>query len=119
MQRQVHALLIVGFIIASLTLIFVLQNPDYVAINFITWEGETPLALLLVITLASGVIIGLICAIPTLFAKNTQIARQKRENKEIQEQFLEAKTKIESQEKRIKYLESHLNNADFNPTLDS
>lgn len=118
MVRQVYYLLVLALILASLTLIFVLQNPNDVTIRFINWQGQIPLALLLLMTLASGVMIGLICAVPTVFTKNTALSRQKRQNQELNQQLMNCQSHLENQDKRIKYLESHLNSRHFNPSAE-
>jgi uncharacterized integral membrane protein len=59
---------IIVIILVILFLIFVFQNIQTIAVNFLTFEISMPRALLLIITLAVGLLIGIF--MPYEFKKN-------------------------------------------------
>ena len=60
MQRA----LIAFMILAVLTVVFSIQNSVDVQIKFLFWESNLPLALIIVISLALGTILGVLFSIP-------------------------------------------------------
>ncbi|MDB9313680.1 LapA family protein [Spirulina sp. CS-785/01] len=103
-----QSLLVLAFIIAALAIIFALQNPDYITVDFLMWQLEAPLALLLLIILALGVTIALLCALPTYFRKQARLSRQKRQLKEVEHNLSEKDTTIQEKQQRIQYLETKI-----------
>ena len=57
--------LIFGILLLILVVIFTLQNADSVPLKFISWQTEMPVALIIIITLSIGIILGIIFSIPT------------------------------------------------------
>jgi uncharacterized integral membrane protein len=57
--------LIAAFVIALFAVIFALQNTMTVTISLLAWEATGTLSLVLLITLAMGVIIGLLVLAPS------------------------------------------------------
>ncbi len=54
---------IISLLLLILAVICALQNSDVVPLKFLFWDARLPVALLIVITLAVGVILGLIITI--------------------------------------------------------
>ncbi len=71
--------LITAIIIALVTVVFALQNANPVTIKFFVWSvPDTSLSLVLIITLATGLIAGLLFAVPGNYRKNKTISELKR-----------------------------------------
>lgn len=68
--------LILAMIIAVLAVIFALQNSVPIVINFLPWEFQGSLALILLITLVLGVLIGLLVSVPSIFRRSRRISHQ-------------------------------------------
>lgn len=71
-------LLILALAIALLTVLFALQNTAPVAINFFIWQFQDRLALILLITLALGVLVGLLVCTPSIVRRSLTINALKR-----------------------------------------
>lgn len=56
--------LIISIIVAALATVFALSNTDTVAVKFLEWGFSAPLALLIISTLAGGVLVGFLAALP-------------------------------------------------------
>jgi GGDEF domain-containing protein len=82
-------LVILALAIALLAVLFALQNTAPVAISFFAWSAQEPLALVLLITLAAGVIAGLLISVPSLIKRNIKLSHRQRELKEMGWQFEE------------------------------
>ncbi len=56
--------LIFALFLLILVVVFTLQNAGTVPLKFITWEIEMPLALIIIITITIGIILGILFSIP-------------------------------------------------------
>ena len=54
--RQINARMVLGALAAVALIVFIAQNTDDVQVNFLGWEWDLPLFLLLLITIALSVV---------------------------------------------------------------
>jgi GGDEF domain-containing protein/uncharacterized integral membrane protein len=97
-------LVILALAIALLAVLFALQNTAPVAISFFTWSAQEPLALVLLITLAAGVIAGLLISVPSLIKRNIKLSHRRRELEEMGWKFQEKDQEIESVQRKHREL---------------
>ena len=83
MQRS----LIFALILAIIVVIFALQNSDTVTVKLWFWEVQSSVALVMLIILLIGAILGVMFSLPSIFKKNKKI-----EDLEEQIRKLEIKT---------------------------
>ena len=83
MQRS----LIFALILAIIVVIFALQNSDTVTVKLWFWEVQSSVALVMLIILLIGAILGVLFSLPSIFKKNKKI-----EDLEEQIRKLEIKT---------------------------
>lgn len=86
--------LIAAIIVAILGVVFALQNAVPITVSFLTWRFESSLALVLLITLALGILMSLLVSVPSMIRTKKIISGQK---KKIQE--LESSPQRESESK--------------------
>jgi len=70
--------LVFALSIACLAVIFALQNSVPVVVNFLPWEFQGSLALVLLLTLALGVIVGLLVSVPSIIGRSRRISHQQK-----------------------------------------
>ena len=70
--------LIFALAIAFLAILFALQNNSLVTINLFVWQYQESLAIVLLITLAIGAIIGLLVAVPAILRRGWRVSRERR-----------------------------------------
>lgn len=95
-------LLIIGIVIAILAVVFALQNAVPIAVSFLTWRFESSLALVLLITLALGILMSLLVSVPSVIKKMKIISSQKKKIQELGSSLkreTESKTKEETESK--------------------
>ena len=85
MQRS----LIFALILAIIVVIFALQNSDAVTVKLWFWEVQSSVALVMLIILLIGAILGVMFSLPSIFKKNKKI-----EDLEEQIRKLEIKTSL-------------------------
>ncbi len=100
--------LISASIIALLAIVFALQNAVPIEIAFAIWRLEESLALVLLLTLTVGFIVGLLVSMPTITKRQWKISNQKRRIVELEKKLNENVEQISSQRKRINYLERNI-----------
>ncbi|MEE8564243.1 MAG: LapA family protein [Atribacterota bacterium] len=76
--------LIVAIIVAILAVVFALQNAVPIIVSFLTWRFESSLALVLLITVALGVIISLLVSVPSKIKRIKLISSQKKKIQELE-----------------------------------
>ena len=78
-----------ALVVAFLAILFALQNTNLVTIQFFIWNYRQSLALVLLGTLAIGVVIGLLVSFPAILRRGQKFARAQKQadtlNKLIQE----------------------------------
>ena len=76
--------LIVAIIVAILAVVFALQNTVPIIVSFLTWRFESSLALVLLITVALGVIMSLLVSVPSKIKRIKLISSQKKKIQELE-----------------------------------
>ena len=91
----------VGVVLGILLAIFVLQNNVAVAVSFLFWRFESTLALVLLLSLAVGVVTVVLVTIPSNWRRRGTLSRHRKELTEMQ-------TRLEEQKQKIATLEESL-----------
>lgn len=71
--------LLFACILTLLVVIFAVQNADTVSVHFISWELNMSLALLLIITLVIGSLVGLLVATPRILRNKKELSLLKKQ----------------------------------------
>ena len=87
--------LIVALVIAILAVIFALQNSMTITIAFLAWQvNGLPLSLVLLITLAIGVVIGLLVLAPSAIKSSITVSGHRKRISSLEQELEEHKAKI-------------------------
>jgi len=76
--------LILALIIAILAVVFALQNAHPITIQFLFWQIQGSLALVVLLTAALGAVVGLLVSVPNVIRRNRRITHQKHRIEELQ-----------------------------------
>lgn len=90
-MKNLTTILSLIVIIAVFTVVFTIQNADLVDVSFLAWQFETPLALVVIASLALGSLLTLLSTIPGRWKKRTEIATYKHKIKELEATLTETK----------------------------
>ncbi|MEL7522124.1 MAG: LapA family protein [Cyanobacteria bacterium J06553_1] len=90
-------LIVAAIVIAFLAIAFALQNNQLVAINLLIWNYQGSLAIVLLSTLAIGVLIGLLVLLPALIKRGWRVSRAKRQTAELENQLATRSQALETQ----------------------
>jgi len=80
--------LIMSIVIAMIVVVFALQNAVPITVSFLTWKFESSLALLLLITIALGVLMSALVSMPSKIKKMKLISNQKKKIQELENALL-------------------------------
>ena len=83
--------LILGIILGAFTVIFALQNITVITVTFYTWQLEGSLALILLATVAMGIVIALLLVLPETVRSYFKYKNLKKENVRIEEELRKQK----------------------------
>jgi len=81
--------------------LFALQNNNLVTINLLVWRYQQSLALVLLATLAIGVLVGLLVSMPAIVRRGWRTARIKHQADELATQMQEKEQQMASQAHKI------------------
>ena len=77
--------LIIAVAVAIIAMVFALQNDSLVSVRFIFWDlPNANLAMVIVLTLMLGMVIGLLFMAPGIYRRNQVISAQKKRILEIE-----------------------------------
>ncbi len=98
--------LIFSLAIAALAVVFTLQNADPVPVKFAVWRFESPLALVLALTLIFGAAAAALVAAPSALRKSWKLTREERHRAELDARIAELERSIAAKDRRIRELEA-------------
>lgn len=78
--------IVLALIIAILAVIFAIQNAGIISVVFFSYSFEGSLALILLITFALGVLVGILLLLPYLIRAVVQMSRLSKENSALDEE---------------------------------
>ncbi len=93
--------IISALVIAFLAILFALQNNNLVTINLLVWSYRHSLALVLLGTLAIGVIIGLLVSIPAMMRRGWRIARFQKQTDSLTDLVQEREQSLSAETRKI------------------
>jgi lipopolysaccharide assembly protein A len=93
--------LIFAIILALLVTIFAVQNNAIIAISFLFWKLDGSLALVLMITLTLGILIGLLVSAPSALRRTLQGSEQRKTIRALEKTIAQTKTETAQPEKPI------------------
>ena len=94
--------LILALAFAVVAVIFALGNTDVVTVSFLAWQVEQPLALVLLVSVALGILIGILLMTPSAIKRNLALAGEKRKLKGSEKELGKQKTKLTEIEEKEK-----------------
>lgn len=92
--------IIFALVIAFLAILFALQNNILVTINLLTWQATQSLAIVLLATLAIGVLIGLLVALPSILKRGWRTSRVKKQAASLEDQLMEKDRQVSAQSRK-------------------
>ena len=91
--------LIAALVIALVAVIFALQNTMTITISFLVWKITGSLSLVLLVTLAIGVVIGLLVLTPSAIKNSLAVSSHKKRVGSLEKELDEHKAKITEMQK--------------------
>lgn len=98
--------LILALVIAIIAVVFSLQNTATITISFIVWEVTGSLSLVLLVTLAIGVLVGWLFVAPSLVKHSFQGSGQRKRITELEKEVEKFKASVETLQGKVKELEA-------------
>lgn len=99
-------LLIIALIITILAVIFALQNTATVTVTFFAWQFDQSLALVLIITIILGVVIGLLTILPGSVRNKWKLSNLRKKSDALDKKLKEETAKREEVERQLLLLQN-------------
>lgn len=99
-------LLIVALLIAIVAVVFAVQNTMAVTVTFFAWEFEQSLALVLLLTLGLGVLIGVLPILPGRIRGKWRLTSQKKKLDALEKKLQEETVRRAEAEKQLDLLKN-------------
>jgi lipopolysaccharide assembly protein A len=97
---------IFAMFIAGLAILFAVQNNNPVTITFLTWKVQSPLALVLLIALATGALISLLASLPTTTRDKLNLRSHRKRVSELEASLSDHKTRLDEAQKKLQSQET-------------
>ena len=97
--------LIFSFIIAFVAIIFAIQNTEVTTIQFLFWETEGSLALILFIAMVAGALISYLATTPTQIRQRMTISSQRKRIAEIEGQLSKSQEELAQAQEQLQLTE--------------
>ena len=94
--------LVLALAFAIVMVIFALGNTDVVTVSFLTLHVEQPLALVLLVSVVVGILIGVLLMTPGAIKRNMALAGQKKKLKGSEKELDQHKSKVAEFEEKEK-----------------
>ncbi len=101
--------LVLALLIAIAAVIFSFQNAVPIMVYLGIWNFQASLALVLLSTLAIGILIGILVSLPSALRRSMAISKDERQIDRLQAELSAQLDVVSQQQKRIDNLERHLN----------
>jgi lipopolysaccharide assembly protein A len=85
-------LFILGFALGAAALLFALQNNEVVSLMFMGWQFESSLALLVIASVAAGMLISMLAFLPSALSGSFRIMGLKRDNQRLTDEVIAHRT---------------------------
>jgi uncharacterized integral membrane protein len=85
--------LLFGIILGGLTVVFALQNVATVTVNLWAWQFSAPLAIVLLGTIMSGIVVTLLILLPNMIRDELYLKALKREKREVEDELARQRMK--------------------------
>jgi putative membrane protein len=100
--------LVFGLILGALSVIFALQNIVPIAVTFLFWQIQGSLALILLLAVLMGVLVGGLLSIPEVWKNRGRFKDLKKQKDELEKSLDVYKMKISEMEDRVRRLEAEV-----------
>ncbi len=87
--------LVLGALLGAALVVFILQNVAVVTVTFMTWQMTGSLALVLLASIVSGVVLTLLILLPGLIRDDFALASLKREKKNLEDEIARRSQELE------------------------
>ena len=78
--------LILAIALAALVAIFALQNSAVIMVSFLAWHWEASLALILILVLGAGILVGYLAGLPSAWKSKSELRQQRREISDLEKE---------------------------------
>ncbi len=86
--------LVLALLLTVVALIFALQNTATAAITFLIWRFESPLALVLIVALVTGALVGFLAMLPGRVRGGLRAGRQARRIAELEKEVADLRARL-------------------------
>ena len=107
--------LIFGLLLGAVAVIFALQNVAVVTVMFMGWQFQGSLALIILLSVAVGVVISLLVSMPGTIKKSFQISRLRKENARFLERLGEKDVEVREEKGKLAATNAYLDDLENTP----
>lgn len=93
--------LVFALLIALVAVVFAVQNTTMVTISFLVWNFNHSLAVIILITIFTGVLISILMSAPGWIKNRLTLANLRKKNKELQTKFTKEQEKYQAAQQEL------------------
>lgn len=93
--------LFIGLILGAVAVIFALQNLEVITVTFLAWQLDGSLAVILILAVTTGVLIGVLVSLPGAIRSSFQISSLRKQNIGLKEQLFNDEKALQDRNNRV------------------
>lgn len=105
--------LIIGLLLGGLVVVFSVQNLENITVTFMVWHIEAPVALIVVLAIAVGMIISTLLSLSGVMKRGSQISKLKNKTEVLSDELEQKKREVEEEKNKLAannaYIDERLN----------
>ncbi len=99
--KKYTMLFIIGLLLGGVVVVFVVQNIIPVSVNFLTWQFDGSLAVVLILAVIAGILISWFLALPDIIRREFKVSDLRKHNRKLEEELEVHKKKLSDTQDKI------------------
>lgn len=106
--------LILGLFLGAVTVIFALQNLATITVVFMAWHLDAPVALIIILAMAVGVLTSTLLSLPNLIDKSLKLSRMRNDNELLREELVKKDIEVADERTKLETNNAYLDELEKN-----
>ncbi len=110
--------LLLGLVLGAVSVVFALQNITTITVVFMTWQIQGSLALIILLAVLTGLLIGFIVCAPEVIKKGLQVASLRKQNAKLNEALQNKGREVEAEKSKLDANNAYIDGLESKPSMN-
>lgn len=110
--------LLLGLVLGAVSVIFALQNITTITVVFLAWQIQGSLALIILLAVLAGLLIGFIVCAPEVMKKSLRVASLRKQNAKLNEALQNKDREVEAEKSKLDANNAYIDGLESKPSMN-